>query len=298
LFQPSLDFISHHVQQMVCPGVIALGDAPLWGIIGNRFFHKNFQRLILYSWLERKDGVVTETTRALDELRPVNFELDYVIYPEGSVLVSMGNTKVLCNATIDENIPRWLRASKGRQGWITAEYAMLPRSTMQRTNRETLTPKGRTQEIKRLIARSLRGAVDLEKLGERQIIVDCDVIQADGGTRTASVTGGYVALALALRRLEKARKVPAGTLTQAVAAVSVGIVNGKAALDLDYEMDLAADVDMNVVMAADGRFIEVQGTAEGEPYSRAALNAMLLLAEMGIQQLFKLQTAALESAEI
>lgn len=241
---------------------------------------------------------MTETTRALDELRPVNFELDYVIYPEGSVLVSMGNTKVLCNATIDENIPRWLRMSKGRQGWITAEYAMLPRSTAQRTNRETLTPKGRTQEIKRLIARSLRGAVDLEKLGERQIIVDCDVIQADGGTRTASVTGGYVALALALRRLEKARKVPAGTLTQAVAAVSVGIVNGKAALDLDYEMDLAADVDMNVVMAADGRFIEVQGTAEGEPYSRAALNAMLLLAEMGIQKLFKLQTAALEAAEI
>ena len=242
--------------------------------------------------------MVTETTRALDELRPVNFELDYVIYPEGSVLVSMGNTKVLCNATIDENIPRWLRNSKDRHGWITAEYAMLPRSTAQRSQRETLTPKGRTQEIKRLIARSLRGAVDLEKLGERQIIIDCDVIQADGGTRTASVTGGYVALALALLRLEKAKKVPAGTLTQAVAAVSVGIVRGKAALDLDYEMDLAADVDMNVVMAADGRFIEVQGTAEGEPYSRAALNAMLLLAEMGIQQLFKLQAAALKNAEI
>jgi ribonuclease PH len=241
---------------------------------------------------------VTEQTRALDELRPVNFELDYVIYPEGSVLISMGQTKVLCNATIEDNLPRWLKTGKDRHGWITAEYAMLPRSTAQRNQRETLTPKGRTQEIKRLIARSLRGAVDLEKLGERQIIVDCDVLQADGGTRTASITGGYVALALALRRLEKKKTVPPGTLTQAVAAVSVGIVNGKAVLDLDYEMDLAADVDMNVVMAADGRFIEVQGTAEGEPFSRPALNAMLLLAEIGINQLFKLQAQALESAKI
>ncbi|MCC6458392.1 MAG: ribonuclease PH [Caldilineaceae bacterium] len=241
---------------------------------------------------------MAEQTRALDELRPVNFELDYVVYPEGSVLISMGQTKVLCNATIEDNLPRWLKTGKDRHGWITAEYAMLPRATAQRNQRETLTPKGRTQEIKRLIARSLRGAVDLAKLGERQIIVDCDVIQADGGTRTASITGGYVALALALRRLEKKKIVPAGTLTQAVAAVSVGIVKGKAALDLDYEMDLAADVDMNVAMAADGRFIEVQGTAEGEPFSRAALNAMLLLAEMGIQQLFKLQAAALESAKI
>lgn len=241
---------------------------------------------------------MAEQTRALDELRPVNFELDYVIYPEGSVLVSMGRTKVLCNATIDENIPRWLKSGKDKHGWITAEYAMLPRSTSERNQRETLTPKGRTQEIKRLIARSLRAAVDLEKLGERQIIVDCDVIQADGGTRTASITGGYVALALALKRLEKKKVVPVGTLTQAVAAVSVGILKGKAALDLDYEMDLAADVDMNIVMAADGRFVEVQGTAEGEPFSRAALNAMLLLAEMGIQQLFKRQAEALERAKI
>lgn len=241
---------------------------------------------------------MTEQTRALDELRPVNFELDYVIYPEGSVLISMGQTKVLCNATIEENLPRWLKSGKERHGWITAEYAMLPRSTAQRNQRETLTPKGRTQEIKRLIARSLRAAVDLEKLGERQIIIDCDVIQADGGTRTASITGGYVALALALRRLEKKKTVPAGTLTQAVAAVSVGVVKGKAALDLNYEMDLAADVDMNVAMAADGRFIEVQGTAEGEPFSRAALNAMLLLAEMGIQQLFKFQAEAIASAKI
>ena len=250
------------------------------------------------SFAKRKENLVTEQTRALDELRPVNFELDYVIHPEGSVLISMGQTKVLCNATIEDNLPRWLKTGKDRHGWITAEYAMLPRATAQRNQRETLTPKGRTQEIKRLIARSLRGAVDLEKLGERQIIVDCDVIQADGGTRTASITGGYVALALALRRLEKKKIVPPGTLTQAVAAVSVGIVKGKAVLDLDYEMDLAADVDMNVVMAADGRFVEVQGTAEGEPFSRPALNAMLLLAEMGIQQLFKLQAEALATATI
>lgn len=241
---------------------------------------------------------LADLKRALDELRPIHFDLDYVIYPEGSVLVSMGQTRVLCNATIEDNLPRWLKTGKDRHGWITAEYAMLPRATAQRNQRETLTPKGRTQEIKRLIARSLRGAVDLEKLGERQIIVDCDVIQADGGTRTASITGGYVALALALKRLEQRKVVPAGTLKQAVAAVSVGILNGKAVLDLDYEMDLAADVDMNVVMAEDGRFIEVQGTAEGEPFSRAALNAMLLLAEIGIQQLFKHQAAALAQANV
>lgn len=241
---------------------------------------------------------MNSTPRALDQLRPVHFDLDYVIFPEGSVMVSMGQTKVLCNATIDENIPRWLKTSKERHGWITAEYAMLPRATMQRNQRETLTPKGRTQEIKRLIARALRAAVDLEKLGERQIIIDCDVIQADGGTRTASITGGYVALALALKRLEKRKVVPAGTLKQAVAAVSVGILKGKAALDLDYEMDLAADVDMNVAMAEDGRFIEVQGTAEGEPFNRAALNAMLYLAEIGIQELFKLQAEALARANL
>jgi ribonuclease PH len=227
----------------------------------------------------------------------VRFELDYVMYPEGSVLISMGNTKVLCNATVEETVPRWLKQSKDRQGWVTAEYAMLPRSTAQRNTRETLTPKGRTQEITRLIARSLRGAVDLRKLGERQIVVDCDVIQADGGTRTASINGGYVALALALRRLEKRNLIEAGAIKQAVAAVSVGLINGKAALDLDYQMDLNADVDMNVVMTADGRFIEVQGTAEGEPFSRAALNAMLLLAEMGIQEILKIQAEVLLAAK-
>jgi ribonuclease PH len=241
---------------------------------------------------------VCAATREVDELRPVHFELDYVIYPEGSVLITVGNTRVLCNASVQESLPPWLKYSKKRHGWVTAEYAMLPRSTEQRNDRETMTPKGRTQEIQRLIARSLRGVVDLDKLGERQVVVDCDVIQADGGTRTAAITGGYVALALALKRLEKRGVIPPTTLIQPVAAVSVGIVNGKAVLDLDYAMDLNADVDMNVVMTGDGRFVEVQGTAEGEPFTRGALNAMLMLAEYGIKHLLKLQSEALLNAKV
>jgi ribonuclease PH len=237
-----------------------------------------------------------QVERAADELRPVHFELDYTMYAEGSVLVSMGNTKVLCTATVDEHLPRWLHRSSQRHGWITAEYAMLPRSTQERVQRETNFPKGRTQEIKRLIARCLRGAVDLQKLGERQIIIDCDVIQADGGTRTASITGGYVALALAVKRMEAKKKLPLGTLQQPIAAVSVGIVNGKAVLDLDYKMDQAADVDLNVAMTENGHFIEIQGTAEQKPFSRVALNAMLLLAEMGITQLLDQQRAVLKGA--
>lgn len=236
--------------------------------------------------------------READELRSVHFELDYVRYPEGSVLISMGNTRVLCNVSVENSLPPWLRYSKERHGWVTAEYAMLPRSTKERNRREQMHPKGRTQEIQRLIARSLRGVVDLYRLGERQIIVDCDVIQADGGTRTASITGGYVALALAIKRLEKRGRVKPGALQQAVAAISVGILNGKAYLDLDYQQDMGAEVDFNVVMTADGRFVEVQGTAEGEPFSRGALNAMLLLAEMGIKDLLKMQQEALKSASI
>ncbi|MBK8048398.1 MAG: ribonuclease PH [Anaerolineales bacterium] len=238
------------------------------------------------------------TTRPLDQLRPVRLELDYVMYPEGSVLITMGNTRVLCNATVEENVPRWLHNSKLKQGWVTAEYAMLPRATEQRNQRETLQPKGRTQEIQRLIARSLRAAVDLPRLGERQIVVDCDVIQADGGTRTAAITGGFVALALAIKRLERRKVVEVGAIKQAVAAVSVGVLNGRAVLDLNYQMDQNASVDMNVVMTADGRFVEVQGTAEGEPFSRGALNAMLLLAEHGIRQLFEVQASALAEARI
>ncbi|MCS6828534.1 MAG: ribonuclease PH [Caldilinea sp.] len=237
-------------------------------------------------------------TRALDQLRPVKLELDYVIYPEGSVLISMGNTRVLCNASVEETVPRWMTNDRPKQGWVTAEYAMLPRATEQRNQREIQYPKGRTQEIQRMIARSLRAAVDLSKLGERQIVVDCDVLQADGGTRTASITGGYVALALAIKRLEKRKVIPPGALVRAVAAVSVGVINGKAVLDLNYSMDQKADVDMNVVMTSDGRFIEIQGTAEGEPFSRGALNAMLLLAEHGIRQLFAIQAEALAQAKI
>ncbi len=231
--------------------------------------------------------------RAPDELRPVHFEVDYLMHPEGSVLISMGNTKVLCTATVEERLPRWLHQSNLNHGWVTAEYAMLPRSTQSRTRREVQWPKGRTQEIERLIGRSLRSAVNLEKLGKRQIIVDCDVLQADGGTRTAAITGGWVALALAVHRLERAGKVPPGTLERQVAAVSVGIVHGKAVLDLDYELDLAAEVDMNVVMTDEGKFVEIQGTAEGQPFSRAALNAMLVLAELGIRELLGHQKAAL-----
>ncbi len=240
----------------------------------------------------------TRIKRAVDQLRPCTLELDYLIHPAGSVLISMGNTKVLCTASIDEMLPRWLHKSSSRQGWVTAEYAMLPGSTSERTPRETLHPKGRTQEITRLIGRSLRSAVNLELLGQRQIIVDCDVIQADGGTRTASVTGGFVALALAINQLQKKGIVPSGTLKRAVAAVSVGIVDGKAILDLDYALDSNADVDLNVVMTNSGEFIEMQGTAEGTPFNRGALNAMLLLAEMGIKELFLKQQDALLSRDI
>lgn len=236
-----------------------------------------------------------DALRAADQLRPVTFELDYVRYPEGSVLVSVGDTRVLCNATVQNSLPRWLRYGPERHGWVTAEYAMLPRSTQSRTARETNGLRGRSQEIKRLIARSLRGAVDLHALGERQIIVDCDVIQADGGTRTASITGGYVALALAIARMVDEGALDSDPIIDAVAAVSVGIVDGQPALDLDYDMDLRASVDMNVVMTGGGRFVEVQGTAEGAPFSQSELQAMLGLAEGGIRQLLDAQAAALAS---
>lgn len=238
------------------------------------------------------------STRAFDELRPVTFELDYVMHPEGSVLISAGNTRVLCNATVQDTLPAWLKYSNKRHGWVTAEYAMLPRSTAVRNNREITAPKGRTQEIQRLIGRSLRGAVNLDRLGERQIIVDCDVLQADGGTRTAAITGGYVALALAIKRLEKQKVIAAGVLLHAIAAVSVGVVNNQAVLDLDYALDLAADVDMNVVMTSDGRFVEVQGTAEKQPFHPRALNEMLLLAEQGIKQLLQKQADTLTQAKL
>ena len=238
--------------------------------------------------MRRVDG------RTTDELRPIVFTPHYVAYPEGSVLIAMGQTQVLCNVTVEEGMPGWMRAQGATGGWITAEYALLPRSTHRRTPRETSGLRGRTQEIRRLIGRSLRAAVDLEKLGERTCIVDCDVIQADGGTRTAAITGGYVALAIALRKLIQGGLLPADVLKTAVAAVSVGVVGGQPVLDLCYEEDSIAEVDVNVVMNAAGEFIEVQGTAEGAPFSRAMLDDLLNLAHEGIGQLLTLQQALLD----
>jgi len=232
--------------------------------------------------------------RRFDELRPVTIVPGYVIYPEGSVLYAAGRTKVLCNVTIEEGVPRWMQAQNISGGWITAEYAMLPRSTHQRTPRETNGPGGRSHEIRRLIGRSLRAAIDLNKLGERTCIVDCDVIQADGGTRTAAITGGYVALAIALNKLIQAGLIPPDTIKTAVAAVSVGIVRGTPMLDLCYEEDSAAEVDMNVVMTARGEYVEVQSTAEGTPFSRSTLNELLDLAYQGIIELLDIQRQVLK----
>ncbi|MBL7202558.1 MAG: ribonuclease PH [Anaerolineae bacterium] len=232
-----------------------------------------------------------QDTRAFDELRPVKMTPGYVMHPEGSVLIEVGQTRVLCNATVEERIPVWMRGT-GR-GWVTAEYALLPRSTHERTPRETRGLGGRTQEIRRLIGRALRAAVDLERLGERQVIVDCDVIQADGGTRTASITGGYVALALALRQLIQARTVSPRVLRSSVAAVSVGLVDGEPVLDLCYEQDHRADVDLNVVMTGRGQYVEVQGTAEGAPFDRVMLDRLLDLAARGIEQLLAIQQEVL-----
>jgi ribonuclease PH len=230
--------------------------------------------------------------RAPDELRLVNFNLDYVIYPEGSVLIEMGSTRVLCNVTVGEQLPAWRKNSGA--GWLTAEYALLPRATHSRTPRENRGLRGRTQEIRRLIGRSLRAAVDLEKIGPRQLTIDCDVLQADGGTRTASITGAYVALALALRRLARQGALPPDVLQHQVAAVSVGLVGGEPRLDLCYVEDASADVDLNVVADDTGGFIEIQGTAEGRSFDRAALDNLLDLASSGIERLMDLQRAALD----
>lgn len=230
--------------------------------------------------------------RKFDELRNISFTPNFVSYPEGSVLVSWGETRVLCNLTIQEGVPSWL-AGKG-QGWMTAEYALLPRSTLTRTPRETKGLKGRTQEIRRLIGRSLRKAVDLQKIGERTLLLDCDVIQADGGTRVASVTGGYLALALGLQPLIQSGEIPSDALSNHIAAVSVGMIQGQPILDLNYEEDSQADVDLNLVMTSASRIVEIQGTAEGQPFSRKDLDQMLSLAEGGIDQIIALQKRLLE----
>jgi ribonuclease PH len=220
--------------------------------------------------------------RAPDELRPLAFDRDFTEMAAGSCLVGFGQTRVLCTASIDEDVPRWMR---GRgSGWVTAEYSMLPGSSPERIRREVKDgrPSGRSQEIQRLIGRALRSVCDMTALGERQVIVDCDVLQADGGTRTAAICGGFVALHDALSRLEHQGLVATHPLTAFCAAVSVGVVGGEPVLDLPYAEDSTADVDMNVVMTSDGRFVEVQGTAEGHSFSRSELDAMLGLAEKGI----------------
>jgi ribonuclease PH len=231
--------------------------------------------------------------RSPDQLRPVTITRQYTRHAEGSVLVEFGDTKVLCTASVDNSVPRFLKG-KG-EGWITAEYGMLPRSTHTRSDREAARGKqgGRTLEIQRLIGRSLRACVDLKKLGENTITIDCDVIQADGGTRTASITGGCVALVDALTFMLNKKMMKQDPLTGLIAAVSVGMYNGVPVLDLDYPEDSACETDMNVVMTQQGGFVEVQGTAEGKPFSRAEADSMLLLAEKGINDLITLQKQAL-----
>ena len=239
--------------------------------------------------MSRVDG------RGDDQLRTVKFTRNWLNNAEGSVLVEFGNTRVLCVASFTPGVPRWL-VGKG-EGWVTSEYAMLPRATHTRSDRESVKGKlgGRTQEISRLVGRSLRGVVDMKALGENTIVIDCDVLQADGGTRTAAITGAYVALQDAISWAKEKGHIAKGAnpLKQSVAAVSVGIINGQATLDLCYEEDVTAGTDMNIVCTGDGNFIEVQGTAEGEPFDRTLLNQLLDLGAAGCAQLTKLQVAAL-----
>ena len=235
--------------------------------------------------------------RGPGDLRPVQITPGFLPYAEGSVLIEMGNTRVICAASLEERVPPFLRNSG--QGWLTAEYAMLPRSTQTRTSREIGRggPSGRTHEIQRLIGRSLRAVADMKALGERTLTIDCDVLQADGGTRTAAITGAYVAFAMAANKLLKSGKISKPIVLNQVAAVSVGLVGRTPLLDLKYDEDSRAEVDMNVVCTGDGRFIEVQGTAEREPFSRAQMDELLALAGAGISSLVSLQKAAISSVE-
>ena len=240
--------------------------------------------------MTRNDG------RTPAQLRPVLIEPGFLKFAEGSALISVGNTRVLCAASIDDRVPPWM---KGRgTGWVTAEYAMLPRATQERTQREASKGRlgGRTHEIQRIIGRALRAVTDMSKLGERTVWLDCDVLDADGGTRTAAVTGAYVALALALRKTFDPADVKKWPLRGAIAAISVGYVDGEARLDLPYEEDSRAEVDMNVAMTDRGKFVEVQGTAEADPFDRDQLDQMLALAESGIKGLFEIQRAAIDHA--
>ncbi len=233
--------------------------------------------------------VVRPSGRSPDEVRPVTLQLGAAPQAEGSCLISMGSTRVLCTASVQDTVPSW---REGAGGWVTGEYAMLPRSTSQRTPRERSGPRARTQEIQRLIGRALRAATDLEALGARTIIVDCDVLSADGGTRTAAITGGCLALWQATSRLVSTGALETNPVQQLVAAISVGSVDGAACLDLDYAEDVRADVDMNFAALEDGRIVELQGTAEGAPFARDELDAMLALAEKGVRELIKMQQDA------
>jgi ribonuclease PH len=235
--------------------------------------------------------------RAPDELRQVRITPNFLPHAEGSALIEMGNTRVICAASVEDKLPPHLRGQR-TEGWVTAEYGMLPRATHTRTAREIGRggPSGRTHEIQRLIGRSLRAIADRRLLGERTITLDCDVLQADGGTRTAAITGAYVALAIACRRLLKEKKIARSPIVSEVTAVSVGIVDGVALLDLKYDEDSRAEVDMNIVCTGDARFIEVQGTAEGSPFSRSEMDALLELGKKGIEQLVSHQRQAIEGA--
>ncbi len=237
--------------------------------------------------------MIRPSRRRPDELRPVSIERQFTRHAEGSVLIAFGDTRVICTASVEEGVPGFL---KGRgQGWVTAEYGMLPRSTHTRTGREAARGKqsGRTQEIQRLIGRSLRAVTDLEKLGERTVQIDCDVIQADGGTRTAGITGAFVALHDAVGTLVRRELISASPIRDFVAAVSVGLYEGTALLDIDYAEDSGCDTDMNVVMTGSGGFVEIQGTAEGEPFTAAQMDALVALAKRGIEELVLKQKAAL-----
>jgi len=239
--------------------------------------------------MSRNDG------RAPNQMRDVSIKKNFIKHAEGSVLIQVGDTKVICNASVEEKVPPFLRDKK--KGWVTAEYSMLPRSTHTRMSRESSRGKvsGRTQEIQRLIGRSLRAVVDMEKLGERTIWIDCDVIQADGGTRTASITGAFVAMCLAMKQLKKEKKIDTIPIKDFVAATSVGVLAGKKILDLEYSEDSIAEVDMNIVKTGSGGFVEIQGTAEQEPFTDKDMDAMLSLANKGIKELILLQKKTIGS---
>jgi ribonuclease PH len=231
--------------------------------------------------------------RANNEIRKVKITKNYIKYPAGSVLIQMGNTRVICSATVEEKVPPFLRDKN--QGWVTAEYSMLPSSTHTRTSREASRGKqsGRTQEIQRLIGRSLRAVVDMKKLGERTIWIDCDVIQADGGTRCASITGAYVAVALAVKKLKKDKVIQENPILDSIAAVSVGIIQGKKLLDLEYEEDSIACVDLNIVKTGSGKYVEIQGTAEQNPFDRKEMDQLLDLGDKGIRELTEIQNTVI-----